>query len=239
MIKKVFVLSVLFISTSVSSAMEGVVEKVKDNTAVVRFNGGPLEVGTKVSLANIGENETPESKDESLLKTLRARDHWMSWRYVSSITKVDTTVGSSTTKTESKSGELTFSYLYNWGRFMAGGSIGSSISDNSTTKITATSLSLIGQINLIENIPQNNFIPFTRFEVSSLASEISATSTTKGTGSGTAASIGAYILPFGEIFAIELNLGIYGKGDLSYDDSSKTKQKLEISSFSVGWSMTY
>lgn len=197
-----------------------------------------LVVFSNISFAMQENTGSVVNEPETKQDTLRPRNHWLNWRYLSTTTKVETTSGSSKTKNESKSGELSFGYLYNWGRFQAGGNIGSTISDDGTTKATLTALSFIGQLNFIENVPNNNFIPFARFEISRLTSEISATSTTKGSGNGTAFSVGAYYLPFGELFAVEFGLSLSAKADLSYENSN-VKQTLDLSSFYVGWSIAF
>lgn len=213
---------------------DGIVEKIKGDRAVVKFESPEIEVGSVVTIKDdFDEFENSSPRD------LRKRVHIMNWQYSTEDMEVKTRdgFGISTTST-TKTGELAFGYQYNWGRAQLGVEVGGSSLEMSSTKTLLTIVSLVGQLNLIENNPKNNFIPFARLNLGSANSEVTVSGTTsKGNGTYTGVFLGAYILPFSELFAIDISVPISVKGELSYDGG--TKQEMSYKGINVGWSLMF
>lgn len=170
------------------------------------------------------------------LDHLRKREHRLSWNYQSSNVKVDV---ETLPKAESDQGLLNIDYGYNWGRFEIGAGYGFSLSDNGASKLTTGLLTVYGRLNILENKPENNFIPYLALGVQSYLEELNSTADLDTKGNGWAFQVGFSWFPLGEIYAVEVALFASNiKGDVK-SGTTTLDATIQRTGLAVGYSIFF
>lgn len=183
---------------------------------------------------------TTSQAEDSVSSVLRKREHVLSWELSS---------GSSTMKLEgldkikNRSTEMNLAYQRNFGWWALGGGFASDVSkDSDNDETSMTTLAIRVQGNFIENRPGHDLIPYAALELGSLVGETETGSNTVDIrGSGWAFGVGFEWYPFGELFAVNVELS-KTNADVKYDMPSSTNRvdaDLETTSLSVGYRLAF
>lgn len=203
-------------------AQTGRIEKTKENKAVVVFPANQrAPVGAKV----IVQDEFSESAGGK-----RKREHGLSWEITNSTTKGTTTVNGSSSSSESKKSKYSLHYLYNMGSFELGAGVSKTVEETSS-KTDGVEISVTGQYDFIENISDNDLIPYIFATYSLLSGKTGSTSIS---GNDLVYGAGLMWFPFSQIFAVDASFGL-GNADVKLDSTPQATLKMENTTFSVGW----
>lgn len=210
-----------------ANANEGVVEKVKGNKAMVKFDAAPRE-GERVIV--VDEFQQMDIREE---KT-RERRHSLYWKGKSLTTKSTISTSNANINSESSETELEIDYGYNFGRFEIGAGMSSSqITEASTTGNTTVSIS--AQVNIIENSKTNYLIPYIRGEVASGRGTMTISGEKINTLlTGISIDAGLLWFPFSEIFAVEVAY-TYAQASGVIKTSPELKLEASGSGILLGW----
>ena len=196
------------------------------------------KIGLGVALSAVLSFCVAHAEEVPVGGDLRKREHMLSWENSSSSTKV-TPSGSSSLKTSS--GDMNISYGRNWGWWGAGVGLSSNVTkDTDNDEATASVLYLEGRGNFIENRPGNNLIPYAAIQLGRITGEAEdGADTTDISGNAWAIGVGLDWFPFGELFALNVNLGVTN-GDMDYKATGGTvKADSEGTSLSVGYRLVF
>lgn len=175
---------------------------------------------------------------------LRKRQHAMSWHYSSTATKTEFVTPaptSTTTKTDMIRGELSFNYAYNFGFIELGVGLGSTTARDNLTddKDTLGTFVLQGTVNLIENKPGNDVVPYLGLGLGSLVENFTISNADSRVIGGVATfAVGLKWFPFGEIFALDTS---FSGSSISATSSGATVGNLDgtLGSFNIGFQIYF
>lgn len=168
----------------------------------------------------------------------RKREHMLSWKYSSSSTKVTPSGG---TSLKVSTGDMKIEYGHNFGWLSLGAGLSTDVSKGTDKhEASASLLHIEGRGHIIENRPGNNLIPYVAIQLEFLSGEAGdGTDTIDISGNAWAISAGLDWFPFGELFALNVNLGL-SNADLDYKaPGGIVKADLKGSSLSVGYRIVF
>lgn len=196
----------------------------------------PKVVAPVVPTPSPAEVSAEASSQAASLAHLRKRQHRLNWDYVSGNTKTEVE-GSPDVETDS--GTLEIGYGYNFGYFEVGAGYGFSLTDDGTDQNTSGILSIYGRLNIIENKPGNDLIPFIALGVQGYRSELDSTTDLEFTAGGGALQLGLSWFPLGEIYAVELAFFASSvEGDVIVGASTR-EGSIQRVGLSVGYSIFF
>ncbi len=183
------------------------------------------------------KNSTIQMPDHH--SALRKREHSLSWKYSSGRGEIE--IEGLAGSLETDSGESNISYGYNTGRFEPGIVYSSTVSKGEDTKSSVGLFTLYGRLNIIENIPGNDYIPYLALAFQSYAEEGESSGIDyDADGRGLAFQLGISIFPLSEIFAVEI--GFFSSkisGDFKLDGSQSVDFDLKRSGLGIGYSIYF
>lgn len=186
-----------------------------------------------------GEEKTLTIQITDPHSALRKREHTLSWKYSSGSGELE--IEGLTGSLETHSGESNISYGYNTGRFEPGIAFYSTVSKGEDTKSSVGLFTLYGRLNIIENIPGNDYIPYLALAFQSYAEEGESSGIDYDSdGRGLAFQLGISIFPLSEICAVEI--GFFSSkisGDFKLDGSQSVDFDLKRSGLGVGYSIYF
>lgn len=222
-------LKILFLSLWAAFGNTGVVEKTQGTKAIVIFEKGAPEKGTRLVPETL--DEFSELEDEfNGSSSRKSRQNSLNWKL-----RIDSQnyeiEGAYKTSYSGYGGAAALAYGYNWGPAEA--AVGISHQNSGSSNLLGIGLSVTA--NLIENKPGNDLIPNLGVSLNTLNGkdggiEYSGTEVDFG--------LGLQFFPLSEILAVNLNL-IFPNLQLNYKTSPEIKTKVTGTTISTGWSLYF
>lgn len=214
-------LMVIVFGTLSSYAQTIKVNKVKGSKAIVEFEGIDVKIGEKLSVKR--------GSGFSVRRELRERKQSVSFRYTVSDSKTDAASSGSSTTSETKSQDAEMSYGYSWGRYEIGAYIDSESEKKTSSETKGIEVGAYGQFNFIENVEDNDFIPYSKLNFGLLSAEVtSSSSSLKVSGTAWTLNLGLLWFPFSQIFSFDFGYK-YGVGGMESESSPKVTFKIKDS----------
>ncbi|MGE9743234.1 hypothetical protein [Bdellovibrio bacteriovorus] len=203
----------------------------------------------KPALLPVGSTPSPNSTTPNSAITplsvpaiggLRKRDISLGWNYAHTYQKTTAAQGGPSVTDDQTSTKMKFEIARNLARFEFGAMLNFNRAESDGTDATMTVLGAMGRINLIENLPGNDFIPYFvgYLGLVGLTFNGDSSSDYEISGTGSALGLGFNWFPFSQIFALNAEL-LYSNGQMENEATPRLEVELKETTLNLGWKIYF